>query len=372
SGLPTREGRLSVFWGDQILLNERNVRSDNTHHIEIFAQPTELDESIRSYGVIIPSGAGECRLREKLRPALIKKLFPDAAGNIYRSIGSFSITLEAFGAFAASEKKAAIMRSGELNTDSGWWQALTSEMEEYVDLLSDKGLSRAKAEKRWKKTRKVRDQLVSAGKNVSPRKELIGFVDTGAGSLWIDCGRSSSLFENMLLLTKNTPEAVAARKFFGLDREFQVSSDARGLISENSAVIASKVGRGRLKNCVVVASDIAEAEAEDSVIIGSVVTRLNAGSALCYNVVSSREKLGKGDVAVNVFHPDRGRIVMKTHVTRDGQEDWAKKVRIGENSFSYPELSDLVGGVSEEDIKKARMSAVKAVKKERKNNAEHS
>ena len=363
---PSREGRLSVFWGDQVLLNELDVSADSRHHVEIFAQPIRLDENIKSYGILIPGEDGDCLLREKLSVSRVREMFPGLPDKVYRSVGSFSLSFELFERLVASEHRAVMSLEGALNTDNDWWQAITSTLEEYIDLSSKKGISADPAEKRWRKTHKVIEGLNSTGENGCEAKRMVGFKNTGENSLWMDYGRNSCLFENILLLTGTGPRSRQARMFFGLDGDLPGDVSCGKIKSEHSVIIDSRVGSGKLKNCVVVSSDIGEVNAEDSIIIGSDIIKLNSSGALCYNVASSLEELESGDILVNIFHPETGRIVMRTDIARDGQVDWKNNVKVGENRFSWPELAKLIGSVSEEDIRKTRDIALKTIQKEKK------
>ena len=365
---PTREGRVSVFWGDQVLLNEFDVSSDGRYHIEIFAQPVPLDESIKSYGIIIPGKDGDCLVREKLPVSRVREMFPELSDRVYRSVGSFSLSLDLFERLVVSEKQALISREGALNTDNDWWQALTSTIEEYAALSLEKGIPAVIAGERWRKTRKVCDEFISGGKHGQGSERMVGFKDTGENSLWMDYGRNSCLFENILLLTGTSSAALQARTFFGLEVESGKGLTNTGAAAENSVIVNSRLGAGNVKNCVIVSSDIEEVNAVDSVIIGSDIIKLNSVGALCYNVVSSLEDLKKGDILVNVFHPEKGAIEMRTDISRNGQADWEDGTKIGENIFSYPELSEVIRKVSEQDMLKAREIAFSEIRKERKNN----
>ena len=364
----SRENRLSVFWGDQVLLSERASKLESKHHVELFAHSIELNDTIKSYGIIIPGENGDCLLREKLSASSVRKMFPEIKDNVYRSIGSFSVSFEFFELLAMSEKEAALSKKGTLNTDSDWWQAITSAKEEYIELLSEKGIQPDAAEKRWSKTRKICDSLASNLREGVWRRNTVGFKDTGKNSLWMDYGRNDCFFKNILLLAGESIPSREGRAFFGSKKTDSSAISSQGNSIVNSVVVNSRLGHGKLKNCVVISSDIEDFDAENSVIIGSDIIKFNSKGALCYNVVSPKEVLKENEILVNIFHPDKGRIVMKTDLSRDGQEDWAKNLKIMDNVFSYKELTELVSVASEEEILKTRRSAVMNIKKGRKTN----
>ncbi len=356
---PSREDRLSVFWGDQLFLNEFDAASERKHHVEIFAQPAKLDDTIKSYGTIVPMESGDLLLREKLDVARIKAMLPEGTDTVFRSAGSFSITFDFFEQLALAEIEAVTKREGSLNTDNDWWQALTSTLDEYADISRDIGVNGQGAKERWKKTHEAWEKTSFRRKSL----KMLGIKNTGENSLWIDLGRNSCFFENILGLTGQDKRAQELRAFF----QMKVTDRGRGAPGEmswrNSAVAGALIGEGKLINCVVVASEIGEIDAEDSVIIGSSVTKLNSSGALCYNVVSPREDLKRGDILANVFHPDKGRITMRTHVSRDGRADWRENTKLGANKFSYRELTELVAGVPEDQARTIRQNEETLLKK---------
>jgi hypothetical protein len=355
---PSREGRLSVFWGDQVILNELDVTFDGKYHIEIFAQTVPLDESISSYGFLVRTERGGCLLREKLDIGRVRAEFPELSNSVHRSIGSFSLSFGLFGCLAMSESRAIMDQEGELNTDRDWWQALTSELGEYIGLASAKGASTAEAERRWRKTRKVWEDISSRKAPDDDSSGMMGFRDVGAGSLWMDYGRVSCLMKNALILAGNSPDAEIARVFFRAEENFIDSFQAQGKDIRNSVILDSRIEKGKLKNCVVISSDIEEVYAEDSLIVGSKMISLRSDRALCYNAVSRCEDLGQGVVLANIFHPAEGRVTMRTDISRDGQADWESGEKIMGNKFSYRELAEKISCSREEDMENTRRETI--------------
>ncbi|MFA6636447.1 MAG: hypothetical protein WCV56_05020 [Candidatus Omnitrophota bacterium] len=355
----SREDRLSVFWADQVVLNELDAKFDGGHDVEIFVQSVPMDGGISSYGFVIPKENGECLLREKLDEGRIRKMFPGISNTILRSIGSFSLSFEFFACLADSEREAVLARKGELNTDRDWWQAFTSDIEEYTDLALEKAVPSDLAEKRWDKTRSIREKFCSQGKTARNKRGLIGFKDVGAGSLWLDYGRNSCLAHNTLILTKNSPDAEAARAFFKANESFIRYLHTDTMDIKDSIVIGSRIGKGKIRNCVIISSDIDEIHAEGSLIVGSKVMQLNSIGALCYNVGSFKEDLKEADVLVNVFLPGEERVIMRTTLYRDGQIDWMNNEKVMGNKFSYGELADKIKDTPEEDLENARRDEIK-------------
>lgn len=354
---PTRNGRLSVFWGDQIIINENSIDFNSPHHVEIFGELMSLTEDIKSYGVLIPSGEGDARVREKFLKEEILELLPEGLDKVYRSVGSFTISLPLLGEFIKLEEDALASESGSLNTDPDWWQPLTSSKDEYVNIMAKKGIEPQEAARRWDAVTVMWDCFTKK----NPGRK-IGFTDIGANSLWWDYGQNAYYLRNIQLLTENSTEGEAARIFFGVEGE-RVKDSRVEASYDNCIILESGIKRGTLKNCVIVNSYLEEVYAEDAVIIGSTVLKLNATGALCYNVVEEEARLTEGEVLVNIFHPEKGRIPMKTHVSRDGRSDWEAGVKVGKNAYTYPEIARMMKDVKPRRVKVAKQEEEKKLKR---------
>ncbi|MBD3426392.1 MAG: hypothetical protein GF409_04070 [Candidatus Omnitrophica bacterium] len=360
---PSRTDRLGVFWGDQVVINENDISFGGKHHVEIFGQLVPLDPDIKSYGVLIPGEEGDCKQREKLSMDEVKKLLPEGSSDVYKSIGSFTISLPFLEAMIMmpEHKKLLESESGSLNTDPDWWQPLTSTRDEYIEMIGKKGVSRAKAGQTWDRMQDLWVKFV-ASDNWDPDSGLyrqLGFNDVGKNSLWWDYGQNKFYLRNMQILTEYSPEGEAARNFF--DAEI-TDSKTDQLEIEKSVIKNSDVKRGRLVNCVVIDSQLEEVYAENAVIIGSVVLKLNAEDALCYNVVSESVNLAPGQVLANIFHPKLGRIPMRTDIGRDGSADWKGGVHVYDNAYTYSKIAELMKGLKMEEVMETKKKAISAVR----------
>ena len=388
---PSRKGRISVFWGDQVIVNESDVDFEGRHHVEIFGQLVPLNKDIKAYGILIPGEEGDCMQREKLSEEEVRKLLPEGGDEAYKSIGSFTISLAFLKAMMSTKdhKEALEAEEGSLNTDPDWWQPLTSERDEYVNMMGKK------AGDAWDKSKELqetvpKDEHIQAAETRAGTQwdrmqvlwnefsdtenpafkdsgmgRLLGFNDVGRNSFWWDYGQNKFYLRNMQLLTEDSLEGEAARVFFKI-KEGEWIKDSKvnkkTVKIENSIIHGSKIKKGRLKNCVVIDCTLDEVYAENAVIIGSTVLKLNADGALCYNVVGRTANLKEGQILANVFHPKLGRIEMRTDVSRDGQADWkagdGKGAYVFDNLFTYPEIAALMKKVTWKGVEKAKLDAI--------------
>jgi phosphomannomutase len=357
-----RENRLCIFWGDQVIINEEDITKKPSHHVEIFGQSVPVDKDISSYGILIPSENGDCSQREKLSLEEILRLLPGKDDKIYKSIGSFTISLSFLHfMFKKDEiKKALLNRTGSLNTDIDWWQPLTSDKEEYIELCSRKGITdREKSALQWDFMQSLWKSFINSDDfTKSGLIRMIGFTDVGQNSLWWDYGQNRFYLRNINILTEDSIDGEASRIFFSI-KENEWIKDLKvydTLKVKDSIILGSTISKGFIEDCVIIDSNLKEVNAKKSVIIGSVIYKLNAYGSLCYNVIQEAVDLQEGNILSDIFHPDLGQFSMKTHIKRDGTEDWRKLLY--DNKYTYEEVFSHMSGISADYIKKMKNEVI--------------
>ncbi len=355
---PSRESRLGVFWGDQVIINEKDIAFEGRHHVEMFGKMVALDEEIKSYGVLIPDEGNCCRQVEKLSLEEVKALMPEGTDSVYRSLGSFTVSLGFLKELMTLEDHAKALLEGEgsLDTDPDWWQPLTSEKANYIEyIMKRKDITEDEAASRWEKMNTLWNEFTQDPSS-SCLDCKIGLKDLGKDAIWWDYGQNLYYLNNILLLVRDSLEGRLARIFFGIEENEWVDVFSKTNTAEinKSVIIGSDIGEGNVDNCVIVASNIKTAEVKNALIIGSTCIRINAENAICYNVVEENVKLESGHVLANIYHPEKGRIPMRTDTERNGQKDWKEKALIYENTCAYPEIAELMRGVKIEDVEKIR------------------
>ena len=366
----TRGGRMCVAWGDQVIINENSVDVEPTHHVEIFGMAAPIDEEIEQYGILIPGKEeGDALQREKLKVKQIREI-PGVGDTVCKSMGFFSITREFLSEMILDDKHGGYLEElaaagwkedvdASLNTDPDWWQPLTSDRKEYEKMMAQKGVSKDKARAQWDRMHKLWDNFNKGDLS----DHCLGVTDTGENALWWDYGQNKFFLSNLHLLTDaRSHEARVARQFFGIEelatQEYGKDNwmDKNSIHSmtvkpkpakpiKNSIVLGSRVKNARLENCIVINSDLENVTAKNAIIIGSTVLELNAWNekpSLCYNVVQEKVNLKDGQILANIFHPELGRIEMRTDASRDGSADWKGGEFVYDNLFAYADIADAI------------------------------
>lgn len=125
---PSRPGRLSVYWGDQIFVPTSPFEYTPTHHVDIMCTlfeepPTEKvwkDRGLEKYGVIAVSSGekGECAQVEKLDHPTAVRMLKNLGdiGQVGPSLGSFSVSAKILGALCEEFKEELTAKEGKLDT----------------------------------------------------------------------------------------------------------------------------------------------------------------------------------------------------------------------------------------------------------------
>lgn len=343
----SREGRISVFWGDQIIIPSNSAEIETKLAVEIFGikkrlvlERKEWNENWKDYGILIPQKEGEVLQREKVEWEKIAKLQergylkPNADGkvDISRSMGCFSIDfllLQDLLIEFSDELKA---KQGTLDTDPHLWMPLTSSKEGYIETGGD--VDYFERIKRFKK--KFRDK--------TKIKRIVGEKNLGEDTIWWDYGNVADYYRNLLLSVKKSEEGHAARKFFGIGNFFLEERKTANLNIKSSIIIDSEIKEGNIENSILICSKIAKADLKDAILIGSEIKKVEAENSIFYLIKENKDiRALPKEVFVDVKIDESRKTRMRTYLSRDGKKDW--KIKLPGNDFSYSEIEKLVASL---------------------------
>jgi hypothetical protein len=340
----SRGGRLCVFWGDQIFVASRPVNFEGRHHAEILSIRAEIasDEEAwkrewQSYGLLIPTTAGEALQREKQTWSKLKQLIgrgtfqPDKSGRIIlgKSLGCFSVShalLEALRrefAGELSEKRA------KMDTDPHLWMPLTSTREEFISGGGDEAL--------WERLNKFKGQfLAQEGQGLS----LFGDKDLGGQTLWWDYGQLRLYHQGFLRLLEKSLEGECLRQFYDIEGNWIQSAHSNELLVENSILLDTQA-KGKVKDSILLGVSADYLDISGSVIINSSLSRARARDALIYDCIDlANIELSPGEVVADIFLPSHGRVRMRTDLWQDGKSEWTNIIQ--GNPYTFEVLNKLV------------------------------
>ena len=372
---PSRRGRLSVFWGDQVFVPSVPAHYDATRfHADILASLGPMpsaDEWARrgmdKYGLIAVNASGEAAQIEKVTHAAASAML-SGLGQIKAvgvSLGSYSVgtaLLEALLGEFAPELRA---KQGKLDSDPHFWMPLTLPRDAYTRAMAVKGVEEDLASHHFDRVAAMRLRLEARTATAvhSGTSGILGAVDVGAHKYWWDYGQLKLYRRNNMLLVNPTgvAESDALRLFLGLDhasggrQRGNVLPGTRFHIDEDSIVVGCSITRSP---CVIHGSVLSNVTATNITVSGCILINvtarvINAKRCLLYNVCDGSDdgvqeseesvradifglKRGKITMAANggsSCAPGCARLIMRSGFAVDGKLSWSKCVKGNTRTF---------------------------------------
>lgn len=344
----SRAGRLSVFWGDQIFVPTAPFSCTPTHHVDIMCTLEEepptakvwQDKGLDKYGVIAVSNNGDAAQVEKVDHATAMRMLKNLGDitSVGPSLGSFSVSAQILDALCEEFKAELDAKDGKLDTDPHFWMPLTLPQDEYISLMSQKGVDTDESRTHHVRMTKMKDAFVAANSDLG----LFGAVDVGSNACWWDYGQLKLYIANNTKLTEDGADADLLRRFFGVTSR-AMNSEVSGVTVDASACMFScKAKSGSVGAHAAVASVEAEEVqiGENAIVVNCAAKKIVAGKgAVLYNLISESEEgitAEAGDVIVSVTDTDGKSMLLKSKIDVCGGGAW-KKVLDG-NSMSFEEV----------------------------------
>lgn len=357
---PSRKGRLSVFWGDQVFIPSNTVKYNATHHVDILCSLGPMmsadewrEKGMEKYGLIVRSSSGKCAQVEKVDHATATSLLSDFGkiDAVGFSLGSFSVSTHLLDALLKEFDGEIEAKTGKLDTDPHFWMPMTLQKDSYLHLMQKKGICKEQSSQHFDR---ITAMMANFESNHPMPSGPLGVVDVGKALQWWDYGQLKLFQRNTLLLTKSSDEADLMRKFFGVEKEPIESMIDNVDVCENSFLSHSILSNSRkrkdpsntgfVKNSVLINVHCNHIEAEDCVLINVTGDRIIAKkNSVIYNVVdidgtllnSVEEKC----VYSGVFDENGDQKVLESTLDIDGGKVWDEKV-LG-NNCTFGEVNKL-------------------------------
>lgn len=363
----SRASRLSVFWGDQIFVPTAPFLYTPTHHVDIMCTlevepPTEkvwVDKGLEKYGVIAVTEGGDAAQVEKVDHGTAMRMLKNLGdiGRVGPSLGSFSVSAKILEALCEEFKVELEAKDGKLDTDPHFWMPFTLPQDEYISLMSQKGVEDDESRAHHMRMTKMKDSFLEANSELG----LFGAVDVGSSACWWDYGLLKLYIANNLKLSEEGADADLLRRFFGVTSR-NMNSEVEGVTVDGSAsVFSCKAKSGSVgANTVMAAVEAEEVQiGENAIVVNCVAKKIVAGKgAVLYNLVSESEEgitAEDGAVIVSVTDKDGESMLLKSKTDICGGKAW-KKVLDGNNmSFEDVNIQNRNADVSTIEKKRKEM-----------------
>jgi len=331
---PSRKGRLSVFWGDQIFIPSESCDYKPTHAIDILVKLNPMpsaeewkEKGLDKYGLVAIDPKGNAQQIDKAAYSTIKNLIVQGKvstqGGVGMSLGSFSLSYEMTNALLEEFGTELREKKAKMDVEPHVWMPTTLDEETYLNVMKKKGVHQSDSKPHHERMQKFKQKFLKQ----FPGHGYFGAVDVGSNCYWWDYGTIGSYYQTNLLLIKEGEEAEAMRAFF------------RVKAVGGSCLINCKINKGKIINSVLVDVEANELNVENALMLDSKISNLSATDTLMYNVEEkSSLKLLPGTIRADLFL-NNTHVKVYTHQGRDGKEDWNKKLE--GNTYSYAELHEM-------------------------------
>lgn len=305
--------------------------------------PTEkvwTEKGLEKYGVIAVTASGDAAQVEKVDHATAMRMLKNL-GDIARvgpSLGSFSVSAKILKALCLEFKTELDAKDGKLDTDPHFWMPLTLPQDEYIALMSQKGVEVDESRAHHVRMTKMKATFQIA----NPEHGLFGAVNVGSGACWWDYGQVKLYIANNLKLAEDGDDADLLRRFFGVTSRI-MNSELSGVTINDSACISScKAMTGSVGANVAMASVVAKEIhiGDNAIVVNCTAKKIVAGKgAVLYNLVSESEEgivAGEGEVIVSVSDVSGSSMLLKSKTNICGGDAW--KVKLDGNTMSFEDV----------------------------------
>ena len=366
---PSRKGRLSVFWGDQVFLpSVEKFEYTPTHHVDILctllgdSAPTAEEwkaQGLDKYGVIAvlnkADGKEEAAQVEKVSHETATRML-QALGDIKQvgpSLGSFSVSAAILTGLCEEFSKELTEKQDKLDTDPHFWMPMTLSEEDYVGLMEQKGIESSTSVEHYKRMKAFSDKFFPANSSLG----VFGAVDVGKDACWWDYGQLKLYSKNsLLLLDDTTTESALLRKFLGIaDTPKTGTLDGTSLELTHSYCFGGKIGSGTAKDSIVCNVTTKELNVDGAVLVNCVAPKITAGKGcILYNLISDSEITAEaGQVMVQVEGEGSAGFVLKSRMDIDGGQAWKNVVENNELSFEQVHKNNKEANISKIEEERA-------------------
>jgi hypothetical protein len=350
---PSRKGRLSVYWGDQVFLPSVDFTYNPTHHIDIMctllgdSAPTAdewKEQGLEKYGVIAvlkadsPDQIPEAAQVEKVSHETATKMLGELGtiGQVGPSLGSFSVSAALLQGLCDEFFVELTDKEAKLDTDPHFWMPLTLPEDSYAYLMSQKGVEEATSTAHYGRMKAFSTQFLQEHNELG----LFGAVDVGKDACWWDYGQLKLYSKNsLLLLEDDNPESKLLRKFLNIKAGPDSGMSAANNVGmEHSYTFDCNIAYGKVKNSLLSHVTALEINADGAILVNCVAPKITAGKgSILYNIMGEKDIVAEpGQVLVAVTDESGSMTEIRSRVDIDGGDAW--KTIVEGNAMSFEEV----------------------------------
>jgi hypothetical protein len=370
---PSRKGRLSVYWGDQIFIPSSPPTYTPSYHVDIMCTLGSMvgeeewkDKGLEKYGVIAVSENGEGAQVEKVDHATAVRMLAQlgTVTKVGPSLGSFSVSAPFLDAIMLEFASELATKQGKMDTDPHFWMPMTLGKDDYVGLMAQKKVAEDVSRDHHDRMAKFRDAFMAASSS-SPSSSsfgLFGAVDVGSDACWWDYGQLKKYASNNMKLIENDDDAALLRQFLGVESRVDTESATNASqVCDASCVFATTVNSGSITASVVSSVSADVVEIDGALLINVKAKKIVAArGSIIYNVVDTSDEgivAAEGEVICGLFAEDGSSKLVRSNLNIDGGVNWKEVVCGNDKSFEGYHGDNLNADVTK--IEQAKKKAMK-------------
>ncbi|MCH9634740.1 MAG: hypothetical protein S4CHLAM7_15010 [Chlamydiae bacterium] len=340
---PHRRGRLSVFWGDQIFIPEKEIQPVD-HAVDLLVQTLPEDPSeeewnqkhYEKYGLVLVNEKKQFKQLEKLFYQQFTHLSRASDEKVGLSLGCFSLSKEILIAFLEEFSTELTSKKGKMDTDPHFWMPLSLDFETYLSISKKRNFPIENVKAHYQRMLHFKEKFLKKSK-----KNLLGASNIGENSTWWDFGNTVSYHKNSLKLVEQSDEGAKMRSFFATPSQPQNHIDNTNLDIQNSCLINCSIRKGKIINSVLINVVADEVSLSNSVLTETSAQKIDAKDAILYNVAENGSLLVENHtIRADNFSKDYGHI--KLHNSIQSPISWDECSE--KNTFSFSQLHQLNQG----------------------------
>ncbi|GAB4234866.1 MAG: hypothetical protein Tsb0021_14260 [Chlamydiales bacterium] len=337
------QGRVSVFWGDQIFIPEQDFSQSDKHSIDVFTRPIPFPTKeewkklgLKNYGIVAHTRQGFPLMLNKLTYERFQWMqehsLLNPSNSLSLNLGSFSISGNLFFLLMEEFTQEIHSQEGQLDTDTHFWMPMTLDEDTYAILMEDKNISEDESRKQHKRIQSIVNKLKSP-------QQVFGELNIGHKSQWWDFGTLQQYFTNLMKLTKSDQESQALQNFFCIEpNSARKTSDIE--IKGNSFLLNSSVNEGIIENSILIGVNAKHLNVRNSIIVNCDLSQLSCTESIVYNVkedlpLDFPSQTVRADLT---YHNEV--IALYTQWQRDSKEDWT--ITLPHNKYSFEEVYNML------------------------------
>lgn len=317
-------------------------------------------KGLEKYGVIAVSTGDEKNAAqvEKVDHATATKMLKVLGdiGQVGPSLGSFSVSAALLQALCDEYKPELTTKTGKFDTDPHFWMPLTLPMEDYVALMSQKGVDGETSKNHHERMAKMKANFDMGTLG------LFGAVDVGTDACWWDYGLLKLYSQNNLKFLDTDKSSDLLREFFGVTSKQMNSSLGEGVAVDESSMISScRIKSGSISNSVIASVEALDVNIDGAIVVNCTARKIVAPkNCILYNIIDDSEEgivASEGDVIVSVTDEDGNMMELRSKHTICGGQAWKEKVE--GNIMSFEEVMNKNFGSNVTEIEKKRNALFK-------------